>query len=1227
MKRYHPLFHKFKSFVGYSIAIVIISLALVISGIRFLLTTANLYHQEVENLASSLLEQPVKIGRMDAKLSGLVPTLIFHNVDLTSEKSSKTLVSLSQIDIGLSVDALLWQRKIMPDNITIRGVDLQVTRTVEGKIKIKGIDLDGLSTTTTSDLKNSSFKQWILQRSEIGFENSTLAWKDEQHADVRWFFDNINILLKNDDARHQFVISSTLPKMLGHKIKLAVDLRGDISDSKSWQSKFYIESYGVNLKPVHKYIKNFDFQVKKGIVDLKFWGNWENQELTQLSGDLNLTDFIYQFKRKKPVKLDFVAGQFDAGLNEDKFWNVGINKFTYLSDKKDWPQSNVSLLFNLKNNKIDQFYANATQLNLAALSHLVSENNLVGKETKKLFELLQFNGEVKNLKLAWQENEIRSFETDFFQLSTKAWKKFPEINGVNGNLNFTEQKGKIKLTSNNMTLNFPKLFRNKFLINEINADIEFSNSKLGVLIDINHIFAKNPAINAVSKAKLWLPKSSESTYMDLQTYIHKGDLAKISGLLPVGIMEKNLVGWLDHAFVSGDAQGLVVFNGTFADFPFRKNEGVFKVDVNAKNLELNYNKGWPQIKNAHVNSTFSGLGMDLYVHSGETLKNIVNNSSVKIKSFSNAEVELDFNIKGNLHNIAQYFVNSPILPEAKKTVSSMRLLGGVTSSFKVNIPLGDGIKKAKSISYSGSADLNAAAIYMLKDKLDITDLNGKINFNENGQFSKNIPAKINGEKAIVSLKTLAHNQGLLLAMKGVMNPNVILSRFDIPGARHISGRTNWVGSVLFPPKGAVGIYPVLSVESKLFGVKSELPEKFHKDKDAEEDFKFSATFLEENKTHMVLEFGNKASAILEVDANKSDGIITRSAVSFSNKKAVLPNQNILYIDGSIKKVTPSEWTNVFKVDKNKSNKNRPIFYYPVVLNLESLTVHFPDKENEDFLVKSLSPHKYPVISGIIKKLYFDDVLIGRFDFRTSRIATGIHIDEMILSAKNMKVLGHGDWLYSQGAHETKMDLTLSSDNFGDMLTDLGFSAIIDGSVAKGVGKISWDDALTQFSLYKLNGDIKLNLENGSIKEVDAEAGRIIGLLSLSALPRKLFGDFKDSFKSGFSFDVAKGDITIEEGDAYTDGFEINSSIAEVSIFGRTGLATRDYENTVEVLPDVGGTVAGVAALLVNLPAGIGVWLVDKLTGEQLNEASLRTYEISGSWEKPVIARLEDGEEE
>ncbi|MDH5368444.1 MAG: hypothetical protein OEW99_00345, partial [Gammaproteobacteria bacterium] len=357
MAKYHPLFHKFKSVVGYSIAIVVIVAALAVSGIRFLLTTANLYQDEVEQLASSLLEQPVKIGSMDAKLSGLVPTLIFRNVNLLSEKTNRTLFSLSRIDVGISIKDLLWEQKIIPLQLTIRGMNLHLTRTVEGSFIVKGVDLEALGKSEKNE-SNSLLERWLSQQGEIALEDSSFTWKDEQNAGLTWFFEDVNFLLKSTGKRHQFLLSSKLPNKLGNDLKLAVDLAGDISVPKTWNVKAFINSKNINLKPLRKYMKNSKFELVGGIADLNLWVDWENENLNKLSGDVKLYDFSYITNKKKAVDVKYVSGLFDSYRDENNLWNISVDKFNYGS-KKIIDESRFSLAFKYSNKIIETFYIKA----------------------------------------------------------------------------------------------------------------------------------------------------------------------------------------------------------------------------------------------------------------------------------------------------------------------------------------------------------------------------------------------------------------------------------------------------------------------------------------------------------------------------------------------------------------------------------------------------------------------------------------------------------------------------------------------------------------------------------------------------------------------------------------------------------------------------------------------------------------------------------------------------
>lgn len=1214
------VFHKIKTVLFYSIATVIIIIALAVSGLRLILTTANLYQKEVEQLASSLLKQPVKIGRMDAKLSGLVPTLIFHNVQVHSEKNNTPLFFLTQIDVGLAYDELIFQQEIIPARITIRGMDLHVHRTVEGKYKIKGFDLAAINKGNKNE-SNSILEAWLLQEGEIGLEDSRLSWTDEQNKGFVWNFEDINLLFKKVNERYQLLLSSQLPNVLGNKIELSLDLTGDIKTPSTWDVKGYIESKKFNLSPLKKYIKNKNFDLISGVSDFKLWLDWEDKKLKQLSGNLKLNNFSYQLNKNKLVNLSFISGAFDSRRDANNIWNVSVEKFNYKSDAKALKESKFSVAFKFENENISTFDIKANHLKLETLSKIVIDNHLSKPEHEEILSHLDLHGEVNDFYISWNKSNLQKINAEFSGFSVNSWGSIPEIAGLSGQVSYDNKEGKISLLSDNAVIGVPKLFREEFKLDQLSADMSFTNTSEGLFLDTTRLFIKNTEVEAISSMKLWLPKNKSSPHIDLQTYVSKGDVSKVSHFLPVTIMSKNLVEWLDNSLVQGRLNNAtVVLNGKLNDFPFDNKEGVLSIGLDVSDFTLKYLNDWPEITNANITGVFTGQGLKMHLLSGETTNNILHDSYAEIKSYLNADLNINISATGSSHTGVQYLVNSPVLSKSAKTLNSMRFAGDVATEIKINVPLGNEVSKTKSLSYSGIAKFKNSSVFMINDKIDITGGSGALFFTEKGLSSKKLTANILDEKATFDVSSSLKSKKIKIAIKGKIKPDVVFKRFEIPGAKNISGKTAFNAKMIFPNNSKNNNYPTLTMSTNLVGVKSSFPEFLYKKTKARSKFDLETIFLGENKIQFSAVLGKHGSAIIELDHSRKNSYLKKGAVSFSARKAVLPRKNVLYIDGTINKITPSIWLDALDLKSRKGGNS--FFVNPVIFNLDMVSIFTSEKDRKSKSHQT-NPIKLPIFDGIVKKLYFDKLFLGRLDFKTSQNKHGLKFDEIILSAPNMKLFSHGDWKYRRGNHTTDLEFTLSSKDFGGMLADLDFAAIIRKGAAQVFGKLKWNGTPTDFSLAKLNGDVHLKIKDGNIIEVDAGVGRLLGLFSLSALPRKLFGDFNDTFKSGFSFDEAEGAISIDDGDAYTDDFEISSPVADVSISGRTGLADRDYENIVEVVPDVGGGLAGITALLVNLPAGIGLWLVDKITGEQFNEASSKIYEISGSWESPDIEEVED----
>lgn len=1220
----HPLFHKFKSVIGYSIATVVIVIALGVSGIRFLLTTANLYHDEVEQLASKLLEQPVKIGSMDAKLSGLVPTIIFHKVQMLSKKDNNPLFSLSRIDVGISFESLLLYQKITPQYITVRGANLNITRTSNEEIKIEGINVGNLTATKQpEDNKqvNSIIEKWLLSRSEIAIENSSIVWRDEKNGKLRWVFDDVNFLLKNNDTHHQLSLQGSLPDVLGDKIKLDIDIDGDIKKPQLWKAKLFVESKNINLIPLGIYINKKNLKVKNGSSALKLWADIEQGRVTRLSGDVKLDNIEYQYKKKDEARVNYASAIFDASLSENNVWNVSVDRFYYKNNERVWSESRFNLAFNYLNEKFENLYIKADYLRLGMLSQIVRDHNLVREKNIKSLQSLDVHGDVHDFMVSWQDNEINKIKADFIGFSVNAWKNIPAVKNISGQFFYEDDQGKVYISSKKSSVNFAKLFRDELTFNDFIADVNFLNTDQGLLFELDYLSATNNDASTESRASLWFPKDDSSPYLDFYTHVSNGKVAKISKYLPAGIMAVPLVNWLDKSIVSGKVnRSTIIFSGKLNDFPFKHNEGTFTVDVDASDVVIDYQKDWPIIEKAKLNARFSGRGMQLHLSQGKSSNLELTDSYAKIPSFTQAKLEMNLSVKGSLRDAAAYLVNSPIMPAAKEIVSSIELAGTTSTSAKINIPLGHDLRKREKISYAGYSILKNTSAGMLDKKINIEKLNGKVFFNEKEIYAKNLQADLMQKKVEIAIVTEGKDKRIKVLAKGKVAPGLLLSRFEIPGAHNVHGETSYTGNIVFPGKKSGFQYPVLTMQSDLQNIKSVFPDFLQKNKKNKQPLTFKAVFKKKNTTQFELYFNN-GSGVFEIEKLKAGNVILKKgAVSFSPDKAKLPRNNVLYIDGKIEQLTPSEWFT--SLGLNKKNKSPVFFVNPIVLNLSELALLTEDNKNNK-ANSPMDPKIIPKIDGIINKLFLNKDFLGRLDFKTSKRNYGMHLDEFILSARNMKLVAQGEWRHNRGNPGTNIDLTLSTKDFGNMLTDLGFSAIIKHGEAQAVSKLRWDGTPAQFQLDRLNGTIQLNLENGDIVDIDPSAGRLLGFFSLAALPRKLFGDFKSSVAEGFSFDKAKGQIIIRDGNAYTDGFEIISPIADVSVSGRTGLAARDYDNNVKVVPAVGEGVTGLVALLVNIPAGIGLWLVDKITGEQFNEASTRFYEIKGSWAKPEIKLVKE----
>jgi hypothetical protein len=165
----------------------------------------------------------------------------------------------------------------------------------------------------------------------------------------------------------------------------------------------------------------------------------------------------------------------------------------------------------------------------------------------------------------------------------------------------------------------------------------------------------------------------------------------------------------------------------------------------------------------------------------------------------------------------------------------------------------------------------------------------------------------------------------------------------------------------------------------------------------------------------------------------------------------------------------------------------------------------------------------------------------------------------------------------------------------------------------------------------LSGTLDIDVGAGQFTKIDPGIGKLLGVLSLQALPRRLTLDFRDVFSEGFAFDTIAGKTAIVKGVMATDDLRLAGPAARVDISGEADLAKETQRLNVRVLPSLSSTFSAAtpAAAMILLAAnplvaaavGAGTLLAQKVMKDPLEQMFAYDYRISGSWSDPVVERV------
>lgn len=291
----------------------------------------------------------------------------------------------------------------------------------------------------------------------------------------------------------------------------------------------------------------------------------------------------------------------------------------------------------------------------------------------------------------------------------------------------------------------------------------------------------------------------------------------------------------------------------------------------------------------------------------------------------------------------------------------------------------------------------------------------------------------------------------------------------------------------------------------------------------------------------------------------------------------------------------------------------------LVARLGRLVVPAAEVEQVDSLLDQAGD-SVPALDIVVDDFVFKGRPLGKLEVLANyRGSDGQEwrLSRLAMSGPDARLTGSGQWLPGP-RRRMALDFKLEVQDGGNLLEHLGLGRQLKGAKGEVTGQLAWNGSPLSPDWSGMTGHMQLALDKGQFLKINPGAGRLLGVLSLQALPRRFLLDFRDLFDAGFAFDNVSADVQLSDGIARTNNLRIRGVQAVVLMDGQTDLRHETQDLRMVVVPEISAGTASLAYAAINPVIGLGAFLAQFLLSKPLAEAGTREFRVGGTWDDPTV---------
>jgi uncharacterized protein (TIGR02099 family) len=1252
-----------------ALALSIIGLAVLVGIGKLLMPYSERFKPRLEAVLAEQFNQPVRLDSFTGEWKAFGPRISLEGVNLLGDSEGEGALAIKQAALDIKpLNVLIADRPLY--SFRIIGADLTLIRTADGNLELSGLGLSGRRLDESPENRGTGLRN-LARVGEVRLQGSRFSFEDEGQ-DLHFQLEAIDgrLQMRGDllalevqaslkDSRRQLVLGD-----------LAGTAKARLDGNTLKDLEFHLETGELMLDELALDLPDHALKPVSGRFNAQLWGAWAPEAPLRIDGVADLRDAGLD-TGKEQLLIDRLNARLNWRWNNKTQWRLDLADVRVAENGRDWTAPRIAVERNLEGGVAAWVGADSLQAEFPLQAVQVFMREL-GYNWPKVAPTAG-RGLVTDFDLVINANrKLAATSGRFEDLEILAWGDWPLPRGLSGRIDLAFGQGSLWFGGEEVSIRWPRNFREPLVAGLEDCEVEI------LWDETNHYQVDALPCPVVSEAiqgqaRLRFVRDEGKPWVDINVAVDRADFVALTPYWPASALKPTVLNWIERSIQGGTTEDArFVLRGDMDAFPFRAGEGTLLAEVPVRGAILDYTSAWPRAEDIDAQLQFDGPSLRIRGRIGRIAGATVEEAEARIPDLQSPVLSLDYRSEADLPSLRAFIEATPLLDNSDLDLANFGLEGAATTRGTLAIPLGS---TAGEVSVTGGVTVAEAVFEERESAFRLEGLAGDLRYTQDGIEATGLASTLDGWPASLDFSSAWGTERPFDArLTGRFPVSLLLARTPLAGdtlPERLEGSADWVVTfeVRPDPRGEASAL-WLGVESDLEDVTLDLPEPLAKP--AGERWPLSLRFpLRASESVISARIGDRLALLQENDATDRRRVI-RGAVQLGPEPVSLPAPGLYTLSGGTGTLDLGGWVDLvaemaqadstlgdlsLRAEDVRAESvmmlNRR--FGNVVMGLATqagvLTGRFDSEalagdlryqrnpggthslsaqldrlwlaDAEDAGAKfETNPKNLPEMRFYVQDFRFMGLNLGETRLEAYPVEDGLHVETLDSVSEQLNFQARGDWLVDdQGESRSDFDIVLSSESLGGLVSALDLSSVLVGGQTMVRYDAWWPGPPTAFELARLNGQMTFSVVDGRILNADPGAGRVLGLLSLGALPRRLALDFSDVFESGFGFDQANATVSLDSGTAYTDDFVLESTAAQLLISGSSDLEAKDFDYTMIIKPGVSQALPVIGAIAAG-PAGVAAGIaLQELLREALGDAAEARYRITGPWSEPVVERI------